>query len=77
MRKNLIGGRLKRRRLELRLSPEDVSRRLARGKCAMSAAKIMAIEQRQVPVYDVQVLALAHVLKVSTHWLVTGREFRK
>jgi len=76
MKKNLVGGRIKRRRVKLKLSPEELSQRLTAHGCIISAVRIMKIEQREVPVYDSEVLALSHVLGVNVHWLVTGREFR-
>ena len=59
------------------LSQEELSQRLATLGVIISTVRIMAIEQREVPVYDSEVAALAESLGVTVHWLVTGREFRE
>ncbi|HPF99359.1 MAG TPA: hypothetical protein PLE77_04775 [Kiritimatiellia bacterium] len=75
--KNIVGGKVRRRRQKLMLSHEELSQRLAALGVIISTVRIMAIERREVPVYDSEVAALAESLEVTVHWLVTGREFRE
>ena len=70
--KNLIGDRLRLARLmeNPKATQSDISARLQVIGISLSASSVGKIELGLRPVTDIQLVALAKALKVSTSWLL-------
>lgn len=70
--RNAIGDRVREARLaeKPKATQEDISARLAVIGITLSASSIGKIEAGTRPVTDLQLIALAKVLKTSVAWLI-------
>ncbi len=71
--KNIAGARVKNARLELGLSQDQLSGRLAKQGITIDRAGISKIETGIRGIYDYELKALANILKVSADWLLGGK----
>jgi transcriptional regulator with XRE-family HTH domain len=71
--KNISGSRIRKARLQLDLSQDQLSGRLAKQSITIDRAGISKIETGIRGVYDFELKALAKILKVSADWLLGGK----
>lgn len=71
--KNICGARVRRLRKRRGWTIEQLAAKVTAADVEMSAAGVMAMESREKRVLDHEVLAIAHVLSVTVHELLTGR----
>ncbi len=75
-RKNAVGERVRRRRVELKLTRDVLTARLAavtEGRWNPSMQEVLHIEAGTRLVTDLEVLALGQALSVDACWLLLGR----
>lgn len=72
--RNVIGLRVRQARNELDLTQDQLSGRLAGLMVTLDRAAVAKIELGLRCVYDFEIVGLATVLKVGTHWLLTGEK---
>ncbi len=70
--KNIAGTRIKKARLELELSQDQLSGRLAKQGITIDRAGISKIETGIRGIYDYELKSLSKILKVSSDWLIGG-----
>ena len=72
--KNIVGPRIRRARLEFDppLTQDQLSGRLAAKGLSLDRVAITKIECGNRAVFDFELPAIAEVLKVDLHWLLTG-----
>lgn len=70
--KNIAGPRIKEARLELGLSQDQLSGRLAKQGITIDRAGISKIETGIRGIYDYELRSLAKILKVSADWFLGG-----
>ncbi|MCK5843060.1 MAG: helix-turn-helix transcriptional regulator [Victivallales bacterium] len=71
-KKNITGKRIKEIRLQLGLSQDQLSGRLAKRRITIDRAGISKIEIGLRGVYDFELKAFSKILKVSADWLLEG-----
>ena len=69
-KKNIAGKRIKEVRLQLGLSQDQLSGRLARHRITIDRAGISKIETGIRGVYDFELKAFSTILKISADWLI-------
>lgn len=76
MKKNIVGTRVReaRKAAKPQITQSDLVARLQAEGLAMDQSKLSKIENGQRPVSDIEIVALAKVLKVSVAWLVSEVE---
>jgi transcriptional regulator with XRE-family HTH domain len=70
--KNISGPRIKKARLELGLSQDQLSGRLAKQGITIDRAGISKVETGIRGIYDFELKALAKILKKPADWLLGG-----
>ncbi len=70
--KNIAGSRIKKARVELGLSQDQLSGRIAKQGITIDRAGISKIETGIRGVYDYELKALAKTLKTTSDWLLGG-----
>lgn len=79
-RKNIVGTRVRERRQELQLSPDELAAEIEEGTNAVWTAgvqEVYKIESGRRAVTDIEVVALARVLECSPCFLLTGEQENK
>lgn len=71
---NIIGPSLKKIRLKKKLTQEEVSVKLETQAIYITRSSISKIENQQRIVTDIELLALANVLKVNVHTLLNNEK---
>lgn len=72
-KKNIIGPRLKKVRLQHGLTQEQLSAKLETMAIYINRASISKIEQQKRVVTDYEVLSICEILKIEPNWLL-GRD---
>lgn len=72
--RNIIGPSLKKIRLKKKLTQEEVSVKLETHAIYITRSSISKIENQQRIVTDIELLALATVLKVNVHTLLNNEK---
>jgi len=75
--KNIVGARAIRARKEQGYTQLDLSKMLAKAGTPLDRAAIAKVETGIRRVTDYELLAFARTLRVSAHWLLTGRNARR
>jgi transcriptional regulator with XRE-family HTH domain len=70
--RNLVGGRVRKLRLHLGLSVEELSTRLKNAGTPLSLEQIARIESGKRRVVDYELWGLAKVLRVRVSWLFSA-----
>ncbi len=71
MKKNVVGGRVQHARTAQSISQKDLSNRLLSSQgISISEDGIQRLEQGQRKVSDIELLAIAAVLRVNPGWLL-------
>ncbi len=72
--KNIAGNRIKKARLELGLSQDQLSGRLAKQGITIDRAGISKIETGIRGIYDFELKSLAKILGKTSDWLLGGHK---
>jgi transcriptional regulator with XRE-family HTH domain len=73
---NMVGGRVKERRLELELTRDQLAARVAvasRQSWVPDEPEIYKIEDGRRSVHDIEIMLLAKALEADPCWLLVGR----
>jgi transcriptional regulator with XRE-family HTH domain len=71
-RKNVVGSRIRKARKELKITQMELAARLQVLGITIDRSGITKLEGGKRPVSDIEVAALAEVLKVPIPWLFEG-----
>lgn len=71
-RKNVVGSRIRKARKELKITQMELAARLQVLGITIDRSGIAKLEGGKRPVSDIEVAALAEVLKVPISWLFEG-----
>lgn len=71
-RKNVVGSRIRKARKELKITQMELAARLQVLGITIDRSGIAKLEGGKRPVSDIEVAALAEILKVPISWLFEG-----